>query len=210
VIKVILELRSFVVLCAMLLNSTLIRNAFTWEQYFALVEQLVADKQTTGEQTEEHIHFTELNLHRMKRVYKTLKLDAEVAAALAETPRQLWVVISEAWCGDASQLVPVMARMAEQSATIELRIVLRDEHLDLMDQFLSNGARAIPKLICLHPDTFEVQWQWGPRPANAVAVVKAIKESGGGKEAIGLGVQEWYNKDKGQSTIQELLQLLQH
>ncbi|HOY48470.1 MAG TPA: thioredoxin family protein [Flavobacteriales bacterium] len=204
-IKVILVLGEFVVLCGMLLNSTLIRNAFTWERYMALMEQLVADKQTTGEQTEEHIHFTELNIHRLKRVYKTLKFDSEVANALAETPRQLWVVISEAWCGDASQLLPVMARMADLSATIELRIVLRDENPELMDQFLTNGGKAIPKLICMNPDTFEVMWNWGPRPLPAVELAKSIKSQGGTKEEIGLAMQEWYNKDKGQTTIQELL-----
>jgi len=205
VIKVILVLGEFAVLCGMLLNSTLIRNAFTWERYMALMEQLVADKQTTGEQTEEHIHFTELNLHRSKRVYKTLKFDSEVATALVETPRQLWVVISEAWCGDASQLLPIMARMADLSATIELRIVLRDENPELMDQFLTNGGKAIPKLICMNPDTFEVMWNWGPRPQPAVELVKSIKSQGGTKEEIGLAMQEWYNKDKGQTTIQELL-----
>ncbi len=207
-IKVILRLREFSVLCAMLLNSKLIRNAFSWERYIALMEQLVVDKQTTGEQTEEHIHFTELNLHRSKRVYKTLKFDSEVVTALAETPRQLWVVISEPWCGDASQLLPIMVRMAEQSATIELRIVLRDEHPELMNQFLTNGGKAIPKLISMNPDTFEVMWHWGPRPLTAVELVKSIKSQGGAKEEIGLALQEWYNKDKGQTSIQELVGFL--
>jgi hypothetical protein len=190
----------------MLLDENVVQNALTWEGYYGLCDRLVAEKKSTWPDPDdlEHAHFTELNLHRMKRVFKTLRIAEDVLAKFSESPRQLWILITESWCGDAAQLVPVIARLAGVSPTIQLRILLRDEHPELMDLFLVNGSRSIPKLICVDPDSFEVRWDWGPRPAGAREVVKNVKLQGGDKEQISLALQEWYNTDRGQSTLSEL------
>jgi hypothetical protein len=146
----------------------------------------------------------------MKRVFKTFKASDEAAIQFSETPRQLWLLITESWCGDAAQSAPVMARLAALSSTIQFRIIIRDEHLDIMDSFLTNGGRAIPKLIGLNPDTFEVNWHWGPRPKGAIDVVTRCKKEGLEKEQISLALQEWYNQDKGIGVSEELTDLVSH
>jgi len=193
----------------MIISKKVIQESFTWEDYISLCEKLVAENKSTGPvQTVEHAHYSSLNLSRMKRVYKTFQVNNETAIQFSETPRQLWLLITESWCGDAAQIVPVLARLAGLSSTIQLRIILRDENLDIMDSFLTNGGRAIPKLICLNPDTFEVNWHWGPRPKGATNVVLRCKNEGLEKEQISLALQEWYNQDKGIGVSEELTDLV--
>jgi hypothetical protein len=102
-----------------------------------------------------------------------------------------------------------MARLAELNSNIHLAIVLRDEHNDLMNQFLTNGARAIPVLIFSDPKTHEVLGQWGSRPAPLAAEVRRIKAEGASHDEISLFAQEWYNANKGQTTALEIQSLLQ-
>jgi hypothetical protein len=193
----------------MIISKKIVQESFTWEDYISLCESLVAENKSTGPiQTVEHAHFSTLNLTRMKRVFKTFQVNNETAIQFSETPRQLWLLITESWCGDAAQSVPVLARLAALSPTIEFRIIIRDEHLDIMDLFLTNGGRAIPKLIGLNPDTFEVNWHWGPRPQGATDVVTRCKNQGLEKEQIALALQEWYNQDKGISITEELIDLV--
>ena len=193
----------------MYISKKVIQESFTWEDYLSLCENLVAENKSTGPvQTVEHAQYSMLNLSRMKRVFKTFKASDEAAIQFSETPRQLWLLITESWCGDAAQSVPVLARLASLSPTIHFRIIIRDEHLDIMDSFLTNGGRAIPKLIGLNPDTFEVNWHWGPRPQGASNVVIRCKNEGLEKEQISLALQEWYNQDKGIGVSEELTDLV--
>jgi hypothetical protein len=193
----------------MIISKKIVQESFTWEDYLSLCESLVAENKSTGPiQTVEHGNFSTWNLTRMKRVFKTFQVNNETAIQFSETPRQLWILITESWCGDAAQSVPVMARLAALSPTIEFRIIIRDEHLDIMDSFLTNGGRAIPKLIGLNPDTFEVIWHWGPRPKGAIDVVTRCKNEGLEKEQISLALQEWYNQDKGIGVTEELTDLV--
>jgi hypothetical protein len=193
----------------MFVSKKVVQESFTWEDYLSLCERLVAENKSTGPiQTVEHAHYSTLNLSRMKRVFKTFQVNNETAIQFSEPPRQLWLLITESWCGDAAQSVPVLARLAALSPTIEFRIIIRDEHLDIIDLFLTNGGRAIPKLIGLNPDTFEVKWHWGPRPQGAIDVVTRCKNEGLEKEQIALTLQEWYNQDKGISITEELTDLV--
>jgi hypothetical protein len=193
----------------MFISKEVVQGSFTWEDYLSLCEKLVAENKSTGPvQTVEHAQYSSLNLSRMKRVFKTFKASDEAAIQFSETPRQLWLLITESWCGDAAQSAPVMARLAALSPTIQFRIIIRDEHLDIMDLFLTNGGRAIPKLIGLNPDTFEVNWHWGPRPQGAIDVVTRCKNEGLEKEQIALALQEWYNKDKGIGVSEEIASLV--
>ncbi len=63
-------------------------------------------------------------------------------------PRHL-LVLAEDWCGDASNTIPVLAKVAEQVPGLELRVLRRDEHPEVMDRYLTNGARSIPIVIAL-------------------------------------------------------------
>ncbi|WP_153731614.1 thioredoxin family protein [Sporosarcina obsidiansis] len=71
------------------------------------------------------------------------------------------LVITEDWCGDAMLNNPILRRIAE-AANIEVRAVLRDENLDLIDRYLTNGGRSIPVYLLLNSDG-ELLAKWGPR-----------------------------------------------
>ena len=119
------------------------------------------------------------------------------------------LVISEDWCGDASNTVPVLARVADTLPGFEMRVVKRDENLELMDAHLTNGSRSIPLAILLRPD-FGVAGQWGPRPEELQRFV--ITEKRAGLRPTGdiyRDVRTWYARDRGETTIRELLSLVE-
>jgi len=130
----------------------------------------------------------------------------ERAAAAGGEWRML--VISEDWCGDASNTVPVLARMAEVLPNLEIRVVKRDENPELMDAFLTNGSRSIPMALVLRPD-FTVAGTWGPRPAELQDFVLAEKKAAlRPLDDIYRDVRRWYARDRGESTIRAVLDIM--
>lgn len=125
--------------------------------------------------------------------------------AAATGGRWKLLVLAEDWCGDASNTVPVLARLAEQAPNLELRIVKREENPDLMDRFLTNGTRSIPIVILLDEE-FEPAGAWGPRPAELQEFVVGEKASGlRPAREIYADARRWYARDRGQTTLRELL-----
>jgi len=182
-------------------------SGLTYSDYRKLVDKLAAEGGTTGsEQSAERQDFTKLNAHRMHRLDKTVTIPEHVKAHLEGLKCKIrWLVLSESWCGDAAQNLPVLAKMAECSPLIDLRILIRDEHLDIMDQFLTNGGRAIPKLIILDAH-FNVTATWGPRPAEIQQQVLENKLSGRiPYSEFALIVQKWYLQNKGLALMEEML-----
>ncbi len=187
-------------------------NPFTFESFFAYCEQLVAEGRTSGpDQSEFLVQFTKLNLQRMKRWHKTVELAETTHTALTQTCAQQWFVITEAWCGDSAQNLPVLARMAEESSgKIDLKILLRDEHPELIDAYLTNGGRSIPKLISFDPHNKIELFNWGPRPAGATALFMDWKTNPAGRdfEAFEKELHTWYAHDKGLEVQAEVGALL--
>ncbi|MDX1315180.1 MAG: thioredoxin family protein [Eudoraea sp.] len=185
-------------------------KATTYEQYRNLVSELAENKDTTGEKTESYINYTLLNNRRMKRWDKTLRLSEEQENTIRDFKKDaIWLVLTESWCGDAAPTIPAMNKIAGLNPNLTLKVLLRDEHSELMDHFLTNGARSIPKLIMLDADTLEVLGNWGPRPAIAAKMVADYKrEHGKLTSEFREELQNWYNKDKGQETLKELIALL--
>ena len=141
-------------------------------------------------------------------VYDRARLPAK-AGAQARAVRGAWrlLALSEDWCGDAANILPVAARLAESSPDLELRVLSRDENLDLMDAHLTNGrSRSIPVIMLLDVDGRERGW-WGPRPAS---LQKWVMEEGMKMEPGPRyrEVRRFYARDKGQSIVEELLALL--
>jgi hypothetical protein len=128
--------------------------------------------------------------------------DDLVAGARARGPRRL-LVIAEDWCGDASSTVPVLVKFAEAVETLEVRIIKRDEHPEVMDQYLTHGARAIPVVIVLDDEFRETGW-WGPRPAELQEWIRRNRDTVPKVERTRHS-RGWYARDKGRSTIQEVL-----
>ncbi|MNK14888.1 hypothetical protein D3C87_330190 [compost metagenome] len=192
-------------------NSVL--NSFSYAEYRNHVSQLLLEKLSTGDtQSEDLFNYSTLNEVRMNRLDKTIKIPQEIKDKLANLKKEyLLLVISEGWCGDAAQIVPVMNKIAEESSKLELKIVLRDENVTLMDEFLTNGARSIPKLILVEKDTHIVRGSWGPRPHGALKLILDYKEKFGviDQEAK-TELQKWYLQDKGISTMEEIVVLLEN
>ncbi|MBT8222498.1 MAG: thioredoxin family protein [Eudoraea sp.] len=193
------------------LIQKVVPQAMSYKAYRSLVEDLASAGDTTGEIISEAlINYTQLNNRRMRRWDKTLKLnEAQIQEIQAFKGKVTWLVLTESWCGDAAPSLPVMNKIAELHSGITLRIVLRDEHLELMDHFLTAGTRSIPKLIMVDEDTHHVLGEWGSRPGKATAMVEAFKKEHGTLTAeFKEELQGWYNKDKGKDIIEDLLGLL--
>ncbi len=191
--------------------SESLKNSMTYAEYRNLVIKLVEEKSTTGvDKSENLVEYTQLNDRRMRRWDKTAKVSEDIKSKLKNFDKKVtWLVISESWCGDAAHIMPIINKVAELSENIKYKVVLRDENEALMNQFLTNGGKAIPKLIMLDSETNTVLNTFGPRPTVATNLVQAYKAKHGMltpefKEDL----QRWYNKDKGQSTIEDLIHLL--
>ena len=184
-----------------------LQNTYTYQEYRDLVSNLLAEGKSTGpNQSEDLTNYSMLNDRRMKRLDKTIKISEETrqkVQALKET--QTWLVLTEGWCGDAAQNLPVLNKIAELNENINMKFVLRDENLELMDLFLTNGGRSIPKLIALDKKN-NVLKTWGPRPSFANSMVAEYKAKNGNLDAqFKQDLQVWYNKDKGKSTQKDFI-----
>ncbi|WP_299127895.1 thioredoxin family protein [uncultured Winogradskyella sp.] len=191
--------------------SESLKKATSYKDYRDAVSQLVDQQSTTGnEKTEALVNYTVLNDRRMKRWDKTVKVSDEAKVKIENFKgNHTWLVLTESWCGDAAHIMPVINKVASLNPNIEYKVVLRDENEDLINQFLTNGGKAIPKLIAIDNDTKAVMHTFGPRPSVATQMVNDYKAKHGQltpefKEDL----QRWYNKDKGQSSIADLLELL--
>ncbi|WP_445381078.1 thioredoxin family protein [Robiginitalea sp. IMCC43444] len=185
--------------------------AMDYNNYLDELTDQVNEGKTSGPvQSEAYVHYTLLNRKRMLRWDRTFRLTDEDIEELAHLKEPLiWLVLTESWCGDAAPVLPVLNAFVENSPKIDLKIVYRDEHPDLLDLYLSNGARSIPKLLMLEAKTLKVLSSWGPRPAEAQRMTDAYKtEHGGLSPEFREQLQKWYNKDKGQEIRKELLELL--
>lgn len=181
-------------------------RSVTYPQYVDLVTGLAQHGGTTGEQKEDYVHYTKLNAQRSKRITKTISLDPQVTDAMANISQpQTWLVISESWCGDAANSLPMIAKMAAENERIQLRVVLRDEDTELIDHFLTRGGRSIPKLIAMDAG-LNVLFTWGPRPKGAQDLYDDWKRDPDHVPYAEFQVtlQQWYNQDKGRAIQQEI------
>ena len=187
--------------------------ARSYPDYRAHLAGLLDEGRTTGpNQSPLYLEIARLNQARMDRLDKRPRLTPALQALLADLTRDYtFLVLSEGWCGDAAQSVPVMNWMAEATPRVTLSVVLRDEHPELMDQFLTDGGRSIPKLLIVDPVTEEVLADWGPRPLVAQAISKRYRRRPEPKEDYQTHHTElhrWYARDKTVSTQGELGSLL--
>lgn len=186
-------------------------QSHSYVDYRNYINDILKEGKSTGkEQSEALTHYSELNEARMNRLEKTVKISTEIIQKLNQLNGDyIWLVISEGWCGDAAQILPVIYKMAELSERIDLKIVFRDENEDLMNLFLTNGTKSIPKLIILDKITLEVLGDFGPRPIGAKQLILDYKAKHGiVDETAKTNLQLWYLHDKGLSTKKEILDLM--
>lgn len=189
-----------------------LEKALSFKEYISLIEKLhLENKATSFQDNEEFFAYSKLGLTRTLRIFKTIKLSPEISLKVkSRANNQTWLLITESWCGDASQTVPIIAKLASLNAQVELKIVLRDSNKGLMEHYLTNGAESIPVLAILD-ENLEETGRWGPRPEPAkkkVLAYKNLEEPKPPYSELSTELQKWYNKDKGALTQTELLEII--
>ncbi|GAA4115969.1 thioredoxin family protein [Aquimarina addita] len=188
-----------------------IQDSYSYQEYRTLISKLLVDGKSTGhEQSEALTNYSMLNDRRMRRLDKTLKIDKNTIDIFSKHKFDVtWLVLTEGWCGDAAQSLPVIHKLASLNEGIVLRIISRDDHDELMSYFLTNGGKSIPKLIIFDNEKKEVLNSWGPRPSVATKMVQDYKVKHGSLDPqFKEDLQGWYNKDKGKNITEDLLALL--
>ncbi len=187
-----------------------IEKSMTFAEYIKLIDDLLLDGKTTGEnQSDAMFNYGKLNRQRMHRLEKMALLNESLKEKARKVSRkQIWLIITEGWCGDAAQNIPVIEKIAAESDNIETRYVLRDENLELMDAYLTNDARSIPKLIALDAESLEELGTWGPRPQASMDLFIELKHQGLEKPLIMENLQRWYIADKNRTIQAEFEKLL--
>jgi len=186
-------------------------KGMTYQQFHDLHAQLLLQNKTTGtNQSETYLNYGRLNQHRMDRVLKTLKLESDLVKTACNLKQHITaLVITEGWCGDSAQNIPVLAQLEQEAPNLSVKVVLRDENAALMDLYLTNGTRSIPKIIFFETESGKELAVWGPRPAYAQQMMVQGKANGTPKEEITTAIQLWYSKDKTQTVQKELREILE-
>ena len=194
------------------ITSDLVDGGFTYPEFIQFTEQLVGENRTTGaNQSEEYLAYTRMCLQRMVRWNKTSKVSEELAQLVRRVNRpQVWLLITEAWCGDAAQSIPHLAKLAACNPLISLKIVLRDEHPKLMDAYLTNGNRSVPKLIAITADLQQELFTWGPKPKYLMDRLSAFKQNPKGRSYADFlkDAHLWYAKNKQKDLETEIYPLI--
>ncbi len=186
-------------------------KGMTNDEFLALMEKEIKEKDTLELQEEEKylLDITKLNFQRSSRIKKTYKPSDEIISAIENIEKkQLWMVLTEPWCGDSAQNLPYIAKIAELNYNIDFRILLRDENPEIMDQYLTNGkSRSIPKLVAFDDEGKEL-FQWGPRPKLAQEMVNNWKAEGLSKDEFIEKLHLWYGRNRGEELEKEFIELL--
>ena len=188
-----------------------LHTAKSYQEYKAMILELLEQGKSTGPlQNEARFNFSKINNQRMKRLDKQTRLSEEAVKVTEKVNKDFtWLVLTESWCGDAAQTLPVINKFSEVSEKIDLKVVLRDENDELMNHFLTDGNKSIPKLIVIENKTKRVVSSWGPRSEKASKLIKDYKiENGKIDDKIKKDLQVWYNQDKGRQIEKEMVDLL--
>lgn len=156
-----------------------------------------------------YLEYARLGNSRMKRWGNSMILLENLVNYVRSIDQpQTWIVITEPWCGDAAPMIPFISGLAKENPFISLDIQLRDQPPFLIEKYLTNGGKSIPKLIVRNANGKDL-FTWGPRPAYAQQLVQELNASGTEKSEVVLALQNWYNDNKGDEMQQEWLDLFQ-
>ena len=185
------------------------------KQYLERAETPKEHLQNLFDQTEEstepkaYFYYTEMNQSRVRRLLKRVRWESEELESVPKLRSVLhWLVITEHWCGDAANSIPYMIQLADQMEYLEISFVYRDENPELINAFLTNGSKSIPKLIALDPKTGKVLDSWGPRPKILQQKIDEwVRDPEMDLESRAYWTQKWYAENKGSAIKQELLEV---
>jgi hypothetical protein len=193
--------------------QSLINNNFKesmdYASYRSLIDTLHEQGKVTGPtQTPELLEYSKLNVHRMDRWDKHAAFSQATIDTLKGLDRSLDIlVITEGWCGDAAQIVPVIEKLSKLSDRIRTHYILRDENLEIIDMFLTNGkSRSIPIFVII--ENGQVIGKFGPRPAPAQELIDQLKAENSGMDVIKEKLHLWYARDKHKALEEEFVAVL--
>ncbi len=182
-------------------------EGLNYEGYLKLIDQLLEEGKTTGpDQLPERVDKSALNRQRMKRWDKIAVLDVVLMDKIQKIGRKTgFLIITEGWCGDAAQTLPWINKMVESNPTkIEAFYVLRDS-TDYINDYLTNGSKAIPVLVAFDSESGDVIRVWGPRPSSITEWLTNLKKAGThSKDEINYELHQYYAKDKGKSFLMDM------
>lgn len=189
-----------------------IKNAaMSYSEYLSIIDGLLLQGKTTGEdQSLAHVEKAPLNRQRMKRLDKTAIVSEELKSHIDQLPIPIsFLILTEGWCGDASQSIPYIHKMVvESKGKLMDFYLLRDENLALMNQFLTDGSKAIPKVIAFHSETGDFLFSWGSRPKETQSWYMNLKKDISlSKEELSLQLHQYYTNDKGQKLQEDFIEL---
>ncbi len=181
------------------------QNGLTYKEYLQIMKQ---DAENSNNENRGTI---KLNLQRTIRIDKTYDVNPELKKLVRQISSSLLLmVLTEDWCGDSAQNLPCIAKIAACNPSIDLKILLRDQNLDIMDLYLTDGkSRSIPKLVIFDKGGNELI-QWGPRPLEAQTLVKEAKTNGKSKEDFMHDLHLWYGKNRGRDLENEFKEIFEH
>ena len=187
-----------------------LHNGLNYKQYIELTEKQISetDDSKLSAEEKEIFEYTKLNLQRSSRIDRHYSVSDELSAKLNEIDKpQAWMVITENWCGDSAQNLPYLTKMAEVNSNVDLKILLRDEHPEIMDLYLTNGTKSIPVLVIFDEDGNEL-FKWGPRPKLAQQLINQWKPEGIVKPELYEKLHLWYGRNRGKEIENEMLELI--
>ncbi len=160
-----------------------------------------------GVYPEDKTSYLILNRARFKRVFKTFVPDDHFLEVLTKVKsKSHWIIITEPWCGDAAQNVPVLVKLIDRIPGATYEIVLRDES-ELINSYLTHGGKSIPKVVVRDEKNQDIL-TWGPRPMEAQLLFLQLQEQNIPKEEAHVQLHQWYNGNKGKAIENEIIQQL--
>lgn len=186
-------------------------NGLSYDEFMKVSAEKIENtvQEDLDETGKKRLGFSKLNLHRIRRIEKTYNVSPQICEQITKISEpQVWMVLTEDWCGDSAQNLPYIAKIAYCNEYITLRILPRDKNLDIMDQYLTDGkSRSIPKLVAFNIDGNEL-FQWGPRPLEAQKLVQDLKSEGLSKDEYNEKLHLWYGRNRGKNIENEFVELL--
>lgn len=192
------------------LNASIISSVLTYNEFVEeFTKQInVLDINTLNDYDKSFYDYRKLNYQRSTRLEKTfIPADETIQVFSNINQTQKWIVITESWCGDSAQNLPIIAKLAELNNKIDFKIILRDSNPEFMDLYLTNGAMAIPKLIVFDENDNEII-QWGPRPIEAQNLFNKLKNEKISKPDINKELHLWYGRNRGKEVEKEISDLV--
>lgn len=187
---------------------TRILDGLSYNAYLAQMAASLTRPDTGDPRVDRERDIVQLNYKRTLRAHRTYVVPDEVRALTARirTP-QTWMLLTEGWCGDSAQTLPYIVEIARTNPEIDVRVLLRDAHPDIMDLYETDGKRAIPIVAGFAPGGEEL-FHWGSRPAEAAALFSGLRARGVPKSEIYPKLHLWYGRDRGAAVTREFAALL--